>query len=250
MTAIRLTIWNEFRREKQDAAVAKIYPDGIHAALAKGLASPEFDIGTATLDEPEHGLAAEVLEATDVLFWWGHLAHGEVADHIVDRVQARIMDGMGLVALHSSLESKIFKRLMGTTCSATWRIADGGERQRLWVIDPGHPIAEGIGPFIEIPAHEMYGEPFDIPEPDSLVFVSWFQGGEVFRSGCCFRRARGRVFYFAPGHETFPVYQDADILRVLRNAAKWAAPAHATGALPRIRHRPKPLEPDAPAQGG
>ena len=250
MTPIRLTIWNEYRREKQDAAVAAIYPDGIHAALAQGLAAPGLDIRTATLDAPEHGLTDDLLASTDVLFWWGHLAHDAVADAVVDRVLARIHDGMGLVALHSSLESKIFRRLMGTTCTATWRIAEGGERQRLWVIDPGHPIAEGIGAYIELPAHEMYGEPFDILDPDALVFISWFQGGEVFRSGCCFRRGRGRVFYFAPGHETFPVYWNADILRVLRNAARWAAPAHATGALPRTKHRPTPLEPGAPAQKG
>ncbi len=248
MTALRLTIWNEYRRERQDDTVAAIYPDGIHTALAQGLAAPWFEIRTATLDAPEHGLTEDVLASTDVLVWWGHLAHDAVADTIVDRVLARIHDGMGLVALHSSLESKIFRRLMGTTCTATWRIAKGGEKQRLWVIDPGHPIAEGVGPYIELPAHEMYGEPFDIPDPDALVFISWFEGGEVFRSGCCFRRGRGRVFYFAPGHETFPIYWNADILTVLRNAARWAAPAHATGTLPRTLHRPKPLEPGAPEQ--
>ena len=250
--SIRATIWNEFRHEKSKPVVAELYPKGIHGAIADGLAAriPEdgLAIRTATLDEPEHGLTQTVLDQTDVLLWWGHMSHHEVAEEVVDRVQRRVLDGMGLVVLHSGHHAKVFRRLMGTSCDLVWREADAGERERLWTVDPGHPIAEGIGPYIELPATEMYGEPFDIPEPDALVFISWFEGGEVFRSGCCYRRGRGRIFYFRPGHETFPIYRDDQVLRVLANAVRWAAPAHADGAKPSVINRRIPLEAGAPAQ--
>lgn len=221
---LRVTIWNEFRHERADEAVAKIYPHGIHATLAEALkqAGPNLDIRTATLDEHEHGLSEEVLNNTDVLTWWGHMAHREVQDSIVDRVQQRVLSGMGLIVLHSAHFSKIFRRLMGTTCELKWREAD--DHERLWVVAPGHPIVEGIGEYIELPREEMYGEPFDIPQPETLVFVSWFSGGEVFRSGCCYTRGRGKIFYFRPGHETFPTYHHPQIQRVLLNAIRWTAP--------------------------
>ncbi|NNG03113.1 MAG: trehalose utilization protein ThuA, partial [Inquilinus sp.] len=187
---------------------------------------------------------------TDVLLWWGHKAHDEVAEATVDAVQRRVLAGMGLIVLHSAHHSKPFRRLMGTSGHLTWREAEGGERERLWVVDPGHPIAAGIGPYIELAQAEMYGEPFDIPEPDALVFLSWFEGGEVLRSGCCFRRGRGRIFYFRPGHESFPIYHDDRVLRVIANAVRWAAPSHADGARPETVNRRKPLEPGAPRQAG
>ncbi|WP_254763555.1 ThuA domain-containing protein [Natrinema marinum] len=216
-----VTIWNEYRHERADDEVAAVYPDGIHAAIADALAD-EHTVRTATLDDPDHGLTDAVLTSTDVLVWWGHEAHDEVADVIVDRVQERVLEGMGLVALHSSHYAKIFKRLMGTTCSLQYR-EDGGT-ERLWIVDPGHPIADGLAESIELPRTEMYGEPFDVPEPDRQVFVSWFEGGEVFRSGCCYRRGSGRIFYFRPGHETYPIYENEDVRRVLRNAVAWASP--------------------------
>ena len=153
-------------------------------------------VRTATLDEPEHGLTEGVLAETDVLTWWGHMAHDEVSDEIVDRVQQRVLEGMGLIVLHSGHFSKIFKRLMGTTCNLKWR--EAGERERLWVVEPGHPIAQGLGEYFELPHEEMYGERFDIPAPDELVFLSWFQGGEVFRSGCCCAAARAGSSTSAP----------------------------------------------------
>ncbi|MFC4455470.1 ThuA domain-containing protein [Deinococcus sonorensis] len=226
---IQVTVWNEFRHEQKNEKVKAIYPDGMHAVIAQALREGGFEVGTATLDEPQHGLTDEVLARTDVLFWWGHLAHGEVADEVVERVYARVLAGMGLVVLHSGHFSKIFKRLMGTSCDLKWREAD--DRERLWVVAPGHPVAAGLGESIVLEREEMYGEHFDIPEPDELVFVSWFSGGEVFRSGASYRRGAGRIFYFRPGHETYPTYHNPEIQRVLVNAAGWAAPTPGTAPV-------------------
>lgn len=215
----RVTVWSEHRQELSDPPVAAVYPDGIHGAIAAGLREAGFVVATATLDEPEHGLTDEVLAATDVLTWWGHVAHDEVDDAIVDRVQRRVLDGMGLIVLHSGHHSKIFRRLMGTTADLKWR--EAGERERIWVIDRAHPIADGLGEGFVIDEEEMYGEPFDVPAPDQLVLISWFQGGEVFRSGACWTRGRGRIFYFRPGHETYPTYFNASVRHVIANAVRW-----------------------------
>jgi len=221
---IRVTIWNEYRHEKTNEEIAKLYPYGMHNAIGNYLkAQPGMEIRTATLDEPEHGLTDDVLNSTGILIWWGHMAHGEVSDAVVDKVHDRILSGMGLIVLHSAHFSKIFRKLMGTTCNLKWR--EIGEKERLWVVEPGHPIAAGLGEYIEIEHTEMYGERFDIPQPDTLIFVSWFAGGEVFRSGCCFHRGAGKIFYFRPGHETLPIYHQEEVLRVIANAARWAVPA-------------------------
>lgn len=223
--SIRITVWNEFEHEKVNDAVKAIYPDGIHTAIAEGLKKQGFeDVGTATLDQPEHGLTEEVLANTDVLTWWGHRAHGKVDDAIVERVHQRVLEGMGLIVLHSGHFSKIFRKLMGTSCSLRWREANDNER--IWVVEPGHPIADGLDAYIDIPAEEMYGEHFDIPAPNTLVFVSWFKGGEVFRSGCCYHRGRGKIFYFRPGHETYPTYYQAEVQQVIANGVRWAAPGN------------------------
>jgi trehalose utilization protein len=236
---VRVTVWNEYRHERSDAAVQAIYPDGIHAAIAAGLADDgRFEVRTATLDEPDHGLTDDVLARTDVLTWWGHMAHPEVSDEVVDRVHARVLDGMGLVVLHSGHLSRIFVRLMGTSCHLKWR--EDGRRERIWVVDPSHPIANGLDESFVIAEEEMYGEHFDIPPPDQLVLVSWFEGGEVFRSCCTYRRGRGRVVYFRPGHETFPTYFDPNVRRVIANAARWAA--EPAGARPTYGNHP-PSEP-------
>lgn len=236
---IKVTIWNEYRHEKGSAHIAAVYPAGMHAAIAEGLGTDDFEIRTATLDEPEHGLTEEVLNDTDVLAWWGHIAHGEVSDEIVERVYNRVLRGMGLIVLHSGHFSKIFKKLMGTSCDLKWREAD--EKERIWIVKPGHPIADGLGEYIELPQEEMYGEHFDIPEPDELVMVSWFEGGEVFRSGCCYTRGLGKIFYFRPGHESYPTYYNPDVRKVLSNAVKWAAPVKTE--YPRYGHAVPSLEP-------
>lgn len=220
---MNVTVWNENRHEQQNPVVREIYPKGIHGAIASFL-EDAFNVRTATLDEPEHGLTPEVLDGTDVLIWWGHLAHGEVSDEVVERVKQRVLDGMGLIVLHSGHFSKIFKTLMGTSCDLKWREAD--EKERIWIVDPSHPIADGIGESIELEKEEMYGEHFDIPAPDQLVMVSWFEGGEIFRSGCTYQRGNGKIFYFRPGHETYPTYYHQDVQKVIANAVKWAAPVN------------------------
>lgn len=238
MTQLRVTVWNEGRHEKESAEIAALYPKGIHGAIAEYLQGQDFVVRTATLDDAEHGLTDAVLDETDVLTWWAHIAHDQVDDAIVERVQKRVLEGMGLIVLHSGHFSKIFKKLMGTTGNLKWR--EIGEKERVWCVNPAHPIADGLPDQFVIPHSEMYGEPFGIPEPDSLVFVSWYQGGEVFRSGCCFYRGRGKVFYFAPGHETYPIYYQEEVLKVIANAAKWAAPTN--GAEITVANRPQPLE--------
>jgi len=231
MSKVRVVVWNEFRHEKKNPVVKKVYPKGMHDVIAKGLNKDKNIKATlAELDEPEHGLTEEVLKNTDVLIWWGHGAHKEVNDEIVDRVQKYILNGMGLIVLHSGHFSKIFRKMMGTSCILTWR--EAGEKERLWVTQPGHPIAEGLPEYFELKHEEMYGEFFDVPHPEALVFVSWFKGGEVFRSGCCYTRGKGKIFYFRPGHETHPTYYDKNIQQVLKNAVKWAAPVKNSPKIP------------------
>ena len=220
---INVTVWGENVHEHKNEIVKQLYPTGMHTVIADGLnEDPEINAKTVVLQDPEHGLTQDVLDQTDVLTWWGHCAHGDVEDEIVERVWLRVQEGMGLIVLHSGHYAKIFKKLMGTTCSLTWR--EAGEKERLWNCNPGHPITQGIGPYFELPNTEMYGEPFAIPTPDEQIFISWFEGGEVFRSGQCYHRGNGKVFYFRPGHETYPIYYDENVKLVLKNSVKWAVP--------------------------
>jgi trehalose utilization protein len=221
---IRVTVWHEYRHEKKNPEVAKVYPKGMHEAIADCLRkSKDLQVATATLDEPEHGLTEQRLAGTDVLTWWGHTAHKEVDDKIVERVQNRVLEGMGLIVLHSGHFSKIFRKLMGTTCNLKWR--EAGDQAIYWVARPGHPIVQGIDDHFILEHEEMYGEFFDIPEPDETVLIASFTGGEVFRSGLTYTRGAGRIFYFQPGHETYPSYFDKNVLKVIANAVRWAAPA-------------------------
>jgi trehalose utilization protein len=218
---IRVTVWGENVHERKNKVVADVYPLTMHGTIAAALnAGPSITASTATLQDPDHGLTAARLAETDVLIWWGHAAHGDVADAVVDRVCEAVWSGMGVIFLHSAHFSKPFKRLMGAPCNLTWR--EAGERERLWVTSRNHPIAAGLPDHFELENEEMYGEPFGVPEPLETVFVSWFQGGEVFRSGLTYKRGAGNVFYFRPGHETYPTYHDANVQRVIRNAVAWA----------------------------
>ncbi len=233
--SIRVTVWNEFRHEKAEGAkfdiVRSHYPQGIHEAIAQHLRKGgDFSVGTAWLDQPEHGLTDEALANTDVLIWWAHGHHGAVDDAVVAKVQQRVLDGMGLIVLHSGHASKVFTRLMGTTGKLKWR--EAGEREILWVTKPGHPILAGIDDHFILPQEEMYGEFFDVPEPMETLLISSFTGGEVFRSGMTWQRGAGKIFYFRPGHETYPTYKDPNVLRIIENAAKWAAPVSGGKVLP------------------
>ena len=244
---IRVTVWHEFRHEKTSDAVRKIYPDGMHMALKAGIekfCGDRVRVTTATLDQDEqHGLSDARLADTDVMTWWGHAAHGDVKDEIARKVAQRVREGMGLIVLHSGHYAKPFKLLMGTNCHLKWR--EAAETERLWNVCPGHPITAGMTKdYIELEHVEMYGEHFDIPQPDEQVFISWFEGGEVFRSGNVWRRGAGRVFYFRPGHETFPIYHNDEILRVIANAVGYLAPV--AGAVPYRNGSPNIKQPLSP----
>jgi len=220
--SIKVTIWNEGRHDKTEEDVIAMYPKGIHSTLAEYLSGfDNFEVRTATLDDPEQGLPDSLLEDTDVLIWWGHCAHIEVKDELVEKIQARVLKGMGLIPLHSAHHSKIFRRLLGTSCDLLWRDND---RERVWTVMPGHSIAQGIPPYFDLELEEMYGEHFDIPQPDELIFIGWFKGGEVFRSGCTFNRGYGKIFYFQPGHETASAFHNPYVLAIIKNAIEWAKP--------------------------
>lgn len=234
--SISVTVWNEYRthsgaeewmsepRQEQADQAAEVYPEGIHAVLAEFFSDAGFETRTAVLSDPQHGLSPEVLAETDVLVWWSHYLYDEVDDDVVANVFERVQEGMGLIVLHSAREAKIFKRLMGTCCDVREN-RNHDEMERLWITEPSHPIADGLdGSSIEIPASQIMGEPFEIPSPKDVVFTSWIEGGEVFRSGCCFVRGKGRIFYFGPGHETHPVYYQPEVQTVLANSVRWAAP--------------------------
>lgn len=219
---VRVTVWNEYYDELTKPKAAACYPEGIHKYFEGFLTAAGFDVTTATLTMPEHGLTKEVLDNTDVLIWFAHMKHFDVSDEIISRIHNRVLRGMGLILLHSAHASKLIRKILGTGCMLKFREDDQGEI--LWCVNPTHPIARGIDEHIIIPQEEMYGEYFDIPTPEELVFIGWFEGGEVFRSGCCWRRGLGRIFYFQPGHEEYPVYHIEQIQKIIINAVNWAKP--------------------------
>ena len=220
---INVTIWNEYRHEKSDENVAKLYPNGLHAAIGEFLSkNDDMKITLAALDDPDQGLPDEVLSNTDVLLWWGHMNHGEVKDDLVERIRQRVyVGGMGFIALHSAHHSKPFRAIVGTTGNLLW---GDNQKEIIWNIMPSHPIAAGIPSHFELPEEELYAEPFQIPQPDAHIFEGWYEHGYVFRTGCTFLRGAGRVFYFQPGHETCPSFYDANVQRIITNGVRWAAP--------------------------
>ena len=236
---INVTIFNEFVHEKKHEAVKKVYPDGMHAVIAKGLGD-KYNFRYGHVDLPEQGLTEEVVKNTDVMIWWGHMAHDKVDDKVVDRVQKAVLNGMGIIILHSGHFSKIFRRLMGTSCALRWR--EAAEKERLWVVEPHHPIAKGLPQYFELPHTEMYGERFDVPDPDKVVFISWFEGGNVFRSGITYTRGLGKVFYFRPGHETYPIFYDKNVIKVIDNAIQWAVYGGAKDVMPGCPNEKEPIE--------
>lgn len=230
MSKLRVTIWNEFVHERELPNIRAVYPEGIHGCLRRFLEREEdMDVTCVTLDMPHQGITKELLDNTDVLIWWSHARQEEITDETVDLVQNAVLSGMGLIALHSAHYSRVMRRLLGTSMTLHWR---HGDSENLWCVCPTHPIAQGVPACIHIPQEEMYGECFDIPRPDDIVFLGWFSGGEVFRSGVTFTRGLGKIFYFQPGHEEAPVYEHPDIQRVIVNAVRWAAPACRQSAPP------------------
>lgn len=218
---MKIVIYNEHNEHHTQGDTLKSYPNGIHGALEELFKANNHEVKVFT-HKNINNLTKEDLDDCDVMVWWGHMMHWHVEDSIVDLVCDSVLKGMGFIALHSSHLAKPFKKLMGTSCTLKWR--EIGEKERVWVVDPQHEIAKGLNEYFEIPHEEMYGEHFDIPTPDELVFIGWFAGGEVFRSGCCYKRGYGKVFYFQPGHETNPVYYQKDVQQVLLNAVNWAKP--------------------------
>ena len=227
---IRVTVWNEYVHEREYPAIAAVYPEGIHGCIRRFLErEDDIHVTCVTLDMPHQGITRELLAETDVLIWWSHARQDEITDETVRLVREAVHAGMGLIALHSAHYSRIMRDLLGTTMTLHWR---HGDREKLWCVDPTHPIARGVPACIDIPAEEMYGEAFDIPKPEELVFIGWFESGHVFRSGVTYTRGRGRIFYFQPGHEEAPVYKQPEIQRIIVNAVRWAAPAVRLDAPP------------------
>lgn len=219
---IQVTVWNEFIHEQEYEGIRKIYPDGIHGCIGSFLGKNEdISVKYATLEMDEHGLSADVLNNTDVLIWWGHAAHDRVSDEVVERIKEQVLRGMGLIALHSAHHSKIMKALLGTTLNLHWK---DNVSERIFCVNPSHPIAHGITEPIFLEHEEMYGEYFDIPKPDDEIFLGWFSSGHVFRSGVTFTRGMGKIFYFQPGHEEFPIYHNPQIQKIITNAVRWAKP--------------------------
>ena len=232
---ISVIVWGENRHEQTEPSIAARYPDGMHGAIRQGIEEylgADAEVTTVTLDDPEHGLTEERLAAADVLIWWGHAAHDEVADEVVERVHRHVLAGLGLIVLHSGHFSKIFQKLMGTSCSLRWR--GETDRELVWTVDPTHPIAQGVPHPLIIEEQEMYGEFFDIPVPDELIFISSFSGGEVFRSGCTWKRGHGRIFFFSPGDQEYPVYFQPEIRRVISNGVEWAATDRSGRSAPQL----------------
>lgn len=218
---MKVVVWNENLHEKTKPIVCQNYPGGIHGYLKSIIECDDIEVTTATLDDPECGLTDEVLDNTDVLVWWGHMRHHLVPDEVVERVHKHVLSGMGLIVLHSGHYSKIFKKLMGTTCSLKWRAE---ARERIWTIKPNHPIAAGVDETFVLDPEEMYGEMFDIPTPEEIIFLGWFKSGEVFRSGCTWTRGHGKIFYFQPGHETNLAFRNKNVQKIINNAVRWACP--------------------------
>lgn len=213
--------FSEFLK-RNSSAIREAYPEGLGRTLENFFNSKEnITARLVTLDMPECGLTKELLENTDVLMWWGHIAHESVPDSLVSMIHKRVLCGMGFIALHSAHMCRPLTSLLGTSCTLHWR---EGDFERLFTTSPSHPIARGIPDMFELETEEMYGEYFDIPKPDDVVFTGWFRGGEVFRSGCTWTRGYGKIFYFQPGHETNPTYHNKYILKILENAVRWTAP--------------------------
>jgi len=214
---MRVLCWSE-RTEP-----ANVYPQGINGAIAGFLRrSADLDVRTASINDGEQGIGKAAIDATDVLVWWGHLKHKDIDDAHVAEVIRQIRErGLGFIGLHSTQGAKVFTGALG--CSGEiggWR--EDGKREFLKCVAPSHPIAQGLGDFT-LAQTEMYNEPFQVPPPEKTIFFSYWEGGEQFRSCNVWSAGKGRVVYFRPGHESFPIYHQELPLRVVKNSVTWCA---------------------------
>lgn len=250
MSKIKVTVWSEGLPEREVHAV-KSYPNDINNAIAAFLRNdPDLEITVRDISMDECGLSQEIIDNTDVLVYWSHLYNNKVPDEVANRIVSAVLQrGMGFMPLHSGLFCKAGSMLLGK-CGAGGKYRECGERARVWVINRAHPITAGLeDDWFDIEYDEMYGEPFGVPTPDELIFITWFQGGEVLRSGMTWNRGAGKVFYFQPGHEEWPIYtENKYVQKVITNAVKWLKPAG--GPPPVGRGEVDALEPlpDAPFQ--
>jgi trehalose utilization protein len=221
----RIVVWSE------GSAPKDVYPNDINAAVAEGLKSLRgWDVAAASLKDPDQGFPGDTLAKTDVLIWWGHVHHGAVKDALIEQIVGRVKnDGMGFIALHSSHYSKALRKLLGTDCGFAAYVADGSGLD-VTVKAKDHPIARGIDNF-SLAHTERYSEPFQIPEPETVVFDGVYKrpdgSTEASRQGLVWTVGKGKVFYFQPGHETYPHFFDKNVRKILRNAVRWVAPAKA-----------------------
>ncbi len=238
-------VWDENKK----SVPTEVYPSNIRGAIADALNVSEvvnIVAATACLDDDHQGITADVLRNIDVLIWWGHARHDEVTDETAELVRSAVHnDGLGFLPLHSAHYSKPFKAVLSANghLKGGWRENDNpADTEEITVAAPKHPIAEGIVGFT-IDQEEMYGAPFDVPPYQVVVFQSYFPtGGEYFPSfattvgkgidpafasgsgnGANQGEGAGRVFYFRPGHETFPTYHLPVVQKILRNAVLWLA---------------------------
>lgn len=216
-SSIHAAVWSE------ETAPQDVYPNDVNSTIAEHLNEHADIVAKAvSIDHAEQGVSTELLDWCDVLLWWGHLRHDDVSDTTVDRVERYVRErGVGYIGLHSGHYARPFKRLIGTS-GDLGSVRDEGETEQIEVVSPSHPIAAGINDF-SLPQVEMFGEPYDIPEPDDVIFESNFANGGEFRSGVTFTFGAGRGFYFRPGHEEYRIYHDLTVRTILANATRWAA---------------------------
>jgi trehalose utilization protein len=218
----RVVCWSE------GTAPKNVYPNDINHAIADGLAPlKDWEVFTASLNDPDQGLPDNVLKDTNVLIWWGHMRHDDVKEELVARIVRRVKeDGMGFIGTHSAHWSKPFKSLMGTPCGWTGGYVEDGSKLDVSIKAPRHTIAHGLKDFV-VPHTERYTEPFEVPDPELLIFDGQYTRPngttEKSRQGMVWTVGKGRVFYFQPGHESYPIYFQEEIRHVFRNAVPWAA---------------------------
>lgn len=216
--SVNALVWSE-GTEPED-----VYPDGIRAVIADALKADGIDTRTRSIEDKQQGVIDADLAWADVLLWWGHLKHDEITDETVDRIEDAVReDGLGFISLHSSHYARPFKRLVDASGDLGEYRFDDDESESVGVVAADHPIAEGVDDFT-IPEAEMFGDPFDVPEPETVVLHSMYSNGdEEMDSGITFQFGEGRGFYLRSGHEEFEIYYMNEIQQILVNATRWAA---------------------------